>query len=274
MHSESPLRTVMIDKGQKTARRRRFAATYRNMLFRFSCGRRRQKIPQWKCNVSLHNYISAVAIKLYRPRISFLQLPSGRRRHLFASPLSSFLMLCSLRSGSTRNRRDWRRRLKKKKKNLNLESPRAERKTRAGRGGEGTRERPRSCGMFRCTSGHAVTSRWALVCAATAADPPPWRQSDSSAVSADGRVLSCHARWRLPALCKLRYQWRRRRADVRAAGFCLTFVWLLIHGTKHQLYTVYTLHRHTHYHSKVWGHLLIFSAFNSSITRFYEIMIS
>lgn len=32
MHSESPLRTVMIDKGQKTARRRRFAATYRNML--------------------------------------------------------------------------------------------------------------------------------------------------------------------------------------------------------------------------------------------------
>lgn len=175
MHSESLLRTVMIDKGQKTARRRRFAATYRNMLFRFSCGRRRQKIPQWKCNVSLHNYISAVAIKLYRPRISFLQLPSGRRRHLFASPLSSFLMLCSLRSGSTRNRRDWRRRLTKKKKERR---PRG----RQEQGGEG-KGRENARGAVGCFAAPRDTP-WPHGERSSALQPQLTRRRDDRAIAA------------------------------------------------------------------------------------------
>lgn len=58
--------------------------------------------------------------------------------------------------------------------------------------------RPQSCGMFHCTSGHAMTSRWVLVCTETTIDLPQCGQTASSAAALTEK-RSCVTRWGLPA---------------------------------------------------------------------------
>lgn len=57
--------------------------------------------------------------------------------------------------------------------------------------------RPQSCGMFHCTSGHAMTSRWVLVCTETTIDLPQCGQTASSAAALTEK-RSCVTRGGLP----------------------------------------------------------------------------
>lgn len=57
--------------------------------------------------------------------------------------------------------------------------------------------RPQSCGMFHCTSGHAMTSRRVFVCTETTIDLPQCGQTASSAAALTEK-RSCVTRWGLP----------------------------------------------------------------------------